>query len=123
MIVLLQLIQLFVHVSVARVCLETAFDRENKCYSTCPDFRVHITDLIFRLPSILSIGSKDCVTSQNTLRCVESIRPSWLELRHQQSEDLNIYEELNFMPKIFPLFPITIFPLPLLLNSWSKVQF
>ena len=69
-----------VHLSVARVCLETAFDQENKCYSTRPDLHVHNTDFIFRLPSLLSIGSKDCVTSQNTLRCVESIRPSWLEL-------------------------------------------
>ena len=77
---MLQLIQLFFHLSVVRVCLETAFDQENKCYTTCPDLRVHITDFIFRLPIILSIGSKDCVTSQNTLRCVESIGPSWLEL-------------------------------------------
>ena len=63
------------------------------------------------------------MTSQNTLRCVESIRPSWLELRQQQSDDFNIYEELKFTPKMFPFFPITIFPLPLVLNSWNKVQF
>ena len=38
-------------------------------------------------------------------------------------EDFNIYEELKFMPKKFTFFPITISPLPLVLNSWSKVQF
>lgn len=113
--VLLQLIQLFIHHSVARVCLEIPFDQENNCCSTCPDLCVHITDFIFHLPSILSLSiwSKDCVTSQNTLRCVESIRPSWLELQHQRSEDLNIYKKLKFMPKMFPFFPITIFLLPL----------
>ena len=73
--------------------------------------------------SMLSIGTKDCVTSKNTLCCVESIRPSWLEIRHQQSQDLNIYEELKFTHKIFPFLPVTILPLPLMLNSWSKVQF
>ena len=35
-----------------------------------------------------------------------------------------MYEELKFMSKMFPLFPITsFFSLPLVLNSWSKVQF
>ena len=56
---LLQLIHLFVHLSVAWVCLETAFDLENNCYSTCLDLRVHITDFIYRLPCILSkLGEK-----------------------------------------------------------------
>ena len=46
--VLLQLIHLFVHLSVARVCLETAFDKENNCYLTCPDIYVHIPDFTIR---------------------------------------------------------------------------
>ena len=40
-----------------------------------------------------------------------------------QSEDLNIYRKLKFMPKMFPFFPITFFAPPLVLNSWNKVQF
>ena len=57
--VLLQL-QLFVHLSVARVCLETVFDKENNCCTTCTDLCVHIIDFIFRLLSILSNKRKDC---------------------------------------------------------------
>ena len=38
------MIHLFVHLRVAMVCLETAFDHENNCYLTCPDLRVHIPD-------------------------------------------------------------------------------
>ena len=33
------------------------------------------------------------------------------------------YQQLKFMPKMFLFFPMTIFALPLVLNSSSKVQF
>ena len=111
-------IQLFVHLSVARVCLETAFDQENKSYIACLDLRVHIIDFIFRLPSIFSIGSKDCVTSKK-------LNPyghpgSNYDINTQRTQCI---QRVKFMPNMFPFFLIAIFPLPLVLNSWSKVQF